>query len=102
MRLRALIWGVQDYEESPVDCKGDILLAQRVIAAEDAISFVNPDNVRVHIDEVDGGGPYVLPVDPMDLEDFVSGSKDPVVQAHWNLLQYHCDQLVKLRKKAGK
>lgn len=99
MLLRALIWGLQEYEETPCDYKGDILLAQQEIAREDAISFVTPDNINVHVETVNSKTTesIVSYLISKPLRDFITMSTDTQVQTHWALLQYHYDQLEKLR-----
>ena len=53
MKLRAIIFGIQEYEEHSCDYKNgsdeSILAAQRLIASEDATSFCTPDTVKVFV-----------------------------------------------------
>jgi hypothetical protein len=108
MKLRAIIYGMQEYEEAACDyVNGDdavILAAQCEIARDDPVSFVNPDNVRVVVGPADTEG------DNIDAEvalrhlswarnDGVIPSasiKDPQIRLHWAAAMFHLDQIAKL------
>ncbi len=115
-KLRAVIWGVTEYEEAACDYKqataAAILTAQREIGRDDPISFVNPDNVHVTVE-------LALPDSKVDTEQPVldilrtfAGRLMPAVQpeaisdervrAHWVQARFHLDQLGKLLNRKGK
>ena len=113
-KLRAVIWGVTEYEEAACDYKPPtmetLLTAQKEMAREDPISFCTPDNVHVTIESVlTENNIHAYPESDLVilLKAFVSKScpvvqpeaiSDGRIRAHWAQVRYHLEQLRKLLK----
>ncbi len=106
MKLRAIIFGVQEYEESSVDYKSEVgvLEAQIAIGVEDPISFVNPDNVQVKVESVDPTrySEEDYEYAKSELRNFippnvpVEALKDDRLRAHWAAARFHLSELERL------
>lgn len=115
-KLRAVIWGVTEYEEAACDYKqataAAILTAQREIGREDPISFVNPDNVHVTVELALPDSKVVAYPDVLGVLRTFAGRLTPAIQpeaiadervrAHWVQARFHLDQLGKLLNRKEK
>jgi len=108
MKLRAIIFGVQEYEEFNNDYpdKSDVSILSTQVASgiEDPISFVNPDNVQVKVESVNPT-PYSeedYEYAKSELRKFyapnvpVEALKDDRLRAHWAAARFHLSELERL------
>jgi hypothetical protein len=92
MKLRALIWGVHEFDEIPGDyfnkTEAGVLAAQRLIASEDPISFCYPSNVHVSIQEATE--PHFTDKIPVP---YLKDTKNPAIRNHLLQAYYHLSEI---------